>query len=102
MPGVRLRHLDYANCTVTVPIPHRPYPVPFLCPTCNKTHEVKTYHLTVDDHGTVIVSTTILERLREVGLAGFTVENEVKNPPPIRLSMNGQVHVFDVKEIGNG
>jgi hypothetical protein len=50
----------------------------------------------------VIVSTTIYERLKEVGLAGFELVNEVSNPPPIRLEMNGHLQVFDVKEIPDG
>jgi hypothetical protein len=99
MPGIRLRHPDYANALVTVPIPHRPLRPPHLCPTCNLTHAVKTYHLRLDDQGTVIVSATIYEWLKEVGLAGFELVNEVKNPPPIRLELNGHAQVFDIKEI---
>ncbi len=102
MAGIRLRHLDYANCLVTVPIPHRPFRTAYLCPTCNKAHAVKTYHLNLDDQGSVIVSTTIYERLKEVGLAGFELVNEVRDPPPIRLEMNGHLQVFDVKEIPDG
>lgn len=62
-----------------------------MCSRCHKFHENKTYHLDLDDTGSAIVSTTVLNRLKEVGLAGFVIMNEVKNPPPITLNIPGSI-----------
>jgi len=76
----------------------RPYPTPFLCPTCNKTHINKTYHLNLDNKGDVIVSETVLERLQEIGMAGLSVENVVNKPPKITLGLQGEQSTFTIKE----
>ena len=97
MPGVRIRHVSLRGVTVTV-LHHRPYRTPVLCSLCKVAHEHKTYHITLDGEGTAIVSPRVLARLKEVGLPGFTVENEVPAPPPMTLSMNGHALKFNVVE----
>ena len=54
-----------------------------VCPTCHTVHERKTYHLNLDDTGAVIVSPVVFERLKEIGLAGLEIVNEVAKPPPL-------------------
>lgn len=97
MPGVRLHHPTLHSCVMTVEHT-RPYKEPFLCPTCQKTHLNKTYHLYLDSSGDVIVSETVLERLQQIGMAGFTIENQVSNPPKITLGLQGQQESFVIKE----
>jgi hypothetical protein len=88
MPGVRIYHPTLRNCLYTVEHP-RIYPVPFMCPTCKHAHDRKTYHLQVDGSGHVIVSETVLGRLREVGMAGFIDPQQVEKPPPINIGFGG-------------
>lgn len=80
MSGVRIHHPELKNAVLTVPHP-RPLKAPFKCPICSETHITKTYHITLDNNGDAIVSHEIVARLKEVNLAGMTVENEVENPP---------------------
>lgn len=84
MPGVRLKHPTLKSCTFTV-IHTRRYVVPLLCPVCGHPHERKTYHLNLDSEGAVIVSQTVFERLKEIGLAGMQLANEVLVPPPLTV-----------------
>lgn len=79
--GVRLHHRTLRNTIVVLPVPHRPYKVPFMCPTCGQTHKVKTYHINLDNEGDAIVSREIVDRLKEIGLPDFEVLNVVRNPP---------------------
>lgn len=92
MPGVRIRHKSLASCVLVIrdksrPLPRAPYPYVFpTCSTCNIPHAHKTYHLNLDDSGSVIVSETILERLKALAdMGGFAIENEVKKPPSQHL-----------------
>lgn len=87
MPGVRLRHPILKGCVYTVEHP-RKYLVPLLCGTCGHPHVQKTYHLYLGSDGSVIVSETVYERLREVQLAGLELMNEVAAPPAIILDLN--------------
>jgi len=48
---------------------------------------MKTYHITLDNEGYAIVSTTVLERLKQAD-ADFEVENEVLQPPRQLLSLD--------------
>ena len=107
MPGVRLHHPTLSGCLFIVPVAHRPYKVPYTCPTCRTIHQVKTYHLNLDAQGDTIVSVEIYDRLKEVDLAGMTFENEVANPPPITLNLGGgpltfKIFEHKVKEEPNG
>lgn len=89
MPGVRLAHPSLRGITYVVEDPFRPYTVPYLCQTCQTTHNMKSYHLELDGEGAVIVSTTVYERLQELGMAGLVLMNEVKEPPPITIGFAG-------------
>lgn len=86
MAGVRIKH-PTAHSGVFLVRHFRRYPVPIHCERCQTFHIHKTYHLDLDADGTVIVSTTVFERLKEVGLAGFSMVNVVKRPPPISLEI---------------
>jgi hypothetical protein len=55
----------------------------------------------LDENGYVIVSTGVLERLKEIGLADLTIENEVSNPPSITLQIPGAItNRFKVFRLG--
>lgn len=85
--GVRLVHSNPALAGRVVVVPtFRRFATPRLCSVCKVAHEVKHYHLTLDGQASVIVSHTVLQRLREIGMAGFTVESHVKSPPPLVVS----------------
>jgi hypothetical protein len=79
----------------TVETPRR-YTVPYLCSTCGRAHELKTYHLDLDGVGDVVVSESVYERLREVDFAGMKVLGEVRDPEPIVLSLDGRSEAYRV------
>lgn len=81
--GVRLVHRDptLAGSTVVVPT-FRGLGRRGKCALCQVTHVTKHYHLHLDAQAAVIVSHKILDELRKIGMAGFRVESQVKNPPP--------------------
>lgn len=98
MPGVRLAHPKAQGGLYLVEDLSRPYPRPLYCATCSSAlraeiaHHVKTYHLTLDGGGTVIVSTGIYERLKKIpGLGGLQLVNSVADPPPQRLDLDGEL-----------
>lgn len=98
MPGVRLGHETLRGVTYTVEHPTRRYKEPYLCPACGTVHLRKTYHLRLDGDGTVIVSREIFQRLRQAGLPGLVVLNEVKHPPNQTLQIDGQRMTFQIVE----
>lgn len=100
MAGVRIQHPTAKNGLFLVK--HiRAYPHPLYCERCQEFHVRKTYHLELDADGCVIVSPVVLERLKEIGLAGFRILNEVKNPPAITIGIPGVIpNQFRVFEMG--
>lgn len=88
MPGVRIRHATLHSCLVLVPDLSRSLRKPYQCPTCNTVHACKTYHLNLDSDGTVIVSPEIWERLKRIQNHDFSLENEVRKPPPQVVGLN--------------
>ena len=81
MPGVRLRHPTRRSERFIVTDNRRPYTVPYACLECGITHANKTYHLRLDDAGTVIVSNEIADRLLSINGGEFEFANVVENPP---------------------
>jgi hypothetical protein len=62
--------------------PVKTYPRNPVCSICRMRHEFKTYHFQLDSDGTVMVSTTIWDRLRRLhDCGGFEVVNVVAEPP---------------------
>ncbi len=100
--GVRLFHESLRNCVYVVVHPTKGYKHPYLCPTCNKQHERKSIHLNLDSEGSVIVSSGVLEDLRQAGMPGLTIANEVTNPPMQTLFMGSQAHAFEIQEVDVG
>jgi hypothetical protein len=82
---------DFANRLVILrdvsrPIP--PHPANPACRHCGRPHECKTYHFQLDAEGTIIVSTTIWQRLLAMpDRGGFELVNVVANPPTQRISL---------------
>ena len=70
-----------------------------MCPTCGLRHECKTYHFQLDAEGTIIVSTTIWDRmLRMPDHGGFEQVNVVTKPPAQGLVLPpATVHVTPAK-----
>lgn len=81
MPGIRLRHPTRRSERFIATDNRRPYKVPYACLECGITHEFKTYHLKLDDQGTVIVSKEIADRLLSMNGGEFEYANVVENPP---------------------
>lgn len=81
--SVRLRHPSLRNCVFAV-VHYRPLREVMYCGSCGTTHTHKTYHLRLDDHGEVVVSEEVYERLRELdGLPLRTVGAEAHPQPQI-------------------
>jgi hypothetical protein len=58
------------------------------CRICGTTHTCKTYHFQLDGDGTIMVSTTIWDRLQAMhDNGGFEKINVVAEPPDIHLSL---------------
>lgn len=105
--GIRLYHPKIRSSIFLVEQPERPYRLPFHCSTCcifiqknmphtlntfqcGGTHNNKTYHLTIDATGRVIVSKEIFQRLLAIeDMAGFLIDDEILNPPDQVLGRMG-------------
>lgn len=92
MPGVRLHHPTFASCTYVVELPNRwaakgsDTRANRPCNECQRPHARKALHLRLDNSGSVIVSRSVYETLRQVPqMAGLDVTNEVASPPPLAL-----------------
>lgn len=91
MSGIRIQHDRLRSVTLTLVDGARPYREALVCRAlmvirgelrpCARTHPHKTYHLTLDEAGAVIVSDTIWERLQRIPGNPFRVANEVAAPP---------------------
>ena len=87
--GIRVRHELATNTMFVVTDIARPYGEPFACLKCNTIHTHKTYHLQIDDAGSVVVSQGIWEQIQRLpNQGGFELANVVKDPPNQKLSMN--------------
>lgn len=65
---------------ISRPIP--PHPENPVCRICLHPHDCKTYHFQLDAEGTIIVSSTIWDRLQNMPLnGGFEFINVVSDPP---------------------
>jgi hypothetical protein len=97
--GLRVQFPNAAGVPTqrVITMPYRPYKVPLLCGTCGVTHTHKTYHIDLDAQGIGFISREIGERLKEGGI-DFTVLNVVKNPPKIKLNIQGVAAMFRVEE----
>lgn len=75
---------SYANALIVLRDWSRPFvPDPSqVCHTCGVPHECKTYHFQLDSEGTIMVSTTIWNRLLMMfDHGGFETVNVVRKPP---------------------
>jgi len=91
--GIRIRHKTLKGVLLVVRDQKRPIPNPHnyklpICSSCMVPHDVKTYHLQLDDEGTIIVSKTVYERLSALDdRAGFETSNTVNSPPTQTLQI---------------
>jgi hypothetical protein len=81
--GVKIRHRTARSSVVLVTDQTHPRQEALQCNICNVLHFNKTYHLWLDDTGSAIVSTRVLEGLRKAGFPDLDVIETVKNPPAI-------------------
>lgn len=81
MPGIRIQHPTERSTTFTLVDGSRPLVVLVECGVCHRTHTMKTYHLTLDDTGSAIVSFEIVERLKRIPGQPFSIANVVDKPP---------------------
>jgi hypothetical protein len=79
--GVRIQHPTESSVMFTLVDGARPLGRVTGCGTCHRPHAFKTYHLVLDDAGSVIVSTTIWDRLRGIPGQPFHLANAVARPP---------------------
>lgn len=97
MPGIRVHHQVFHGGTFVVEA-GKPYASAWVCPRCNPTkngsvrmHFHKAHHIDLDENGNGIISEGVLAAIREAdphGLAGLEIVNEVKDPPPLTVSMS--------------
>jgi len=102
MAGIRIQATSpkLANKLATHVDPTRPYPVPWECPVCHRTHLFKTYHFKLDDVGAAIVSKEIVERLKTLPFnGGFRIGEEIAKPPPQRIIVGGPVSPWSGPEV---
>jgi hypothetical protein len=93
MSGVRIRHDTDRSCTYTM-VSSRPLSAPMTCIVCGTVHTFKTYHITLDGEGAAIVSPEVWQRVVSMGpQTGFTLESEVKAPPPLFIDPVGRANV---------
>lgn len=79
---------DVSNRLFIIRDVSRPTIATVLCRTCGVVHDVKTYHLQLEADGTVMVSTTIWDRLQRLyDHGGFELVNVVPDPPDVHLSL---------------
>lgn len=97
--GVRVQFPNTGGIPIqkVVPIPNRPYHLPYLCGKCGESHLVKTYHLDLDTEGITILSREILEALLQAGVE-FKVLNVVRKPPKQQLNIGGMLSMFRIEE----
>jgi hypothetical protein len=80
--------------------------VPYQCSPpafggCGRVHIFKTYHLSLDDTGAVLIEAKLYARIKALlALDGFTAVGEVKAPPPVTIGWAPQPAL--VKEIIRG
>lgn len=97
--GVRVQFPNAGGIPIqrVVPIPNRPYKLPYLCGKCGESHLVKTYHLDLDTEGIMILSREVLEVLLQAGVE-FKVLNVVRHPPRQQLNIGGMAAMFRIEE----
>lgn len=96
MPGVQIHHADVRDATFVFEIPDWPYPVPFLCSTCNTTHLHKAVHLRFDSMGDCVVAEETWDRIAPYLAGEVSVGKKVSDPEPLVLGMNGSSETYQV------
>ncbi len=88
--GIRVSHPSKRNAFEIVVDYTRPLPANQMpCPTCQKIHTHKTYHIYLGDEGTAIVSPGVFRGLQNGGMGDLVVESHVKKPPTQVLGGGG-------------
>lgn len=92
MDGVSLFHDTVKNATKVISLPGVPLKRPYLCPTCNVTHRVKSIHLNFDQNGVTVVARKIIDLIRAGAPGGLpadiAVGATVTKPPATRIDLN--------------
>jgi hypothetical protein len=86
MVGVILIHPSKRNVVYPVENIKRPFgDGGYICNVCHVHHKFKTTHLWLNDAGSCVVSTGVLEELRLAGGGNMTVFGHTTQPPPIKI-----------------
>lgn len=92
MDGVSLFHDTVKNATKVIDLPGVPLKRPYLCPTCNVTHRVKSIHLNFDGNGVTVVARKVVELIRAGAPGGWpsdiAVGATLANPPKTKIDLN--------------
>lgn len=96
MPGVRVHHRKLRNQTLVFELPDRPYPVPFLCSTCESTHLNKAIHLRFDGSGDVVVAEEAWDTLRPYLGDQVVTLGLVSDPEPMVLGVGAGHEAYQV------
>lgn len=98
MSGIRLQHPMARNVRFTMSEPDHPYPSgPYHCTPpefggCGQIHIFKTHHLNIDETGSTIIGDVLFEKVKiHLFAFGFTIANEVLNPPTLGIGLAAAV-----------
>lgn len=84
--AIRIAHRTKRGGIALVPIPTKPIMgLKRKCPTCQVIHPVKTVHLYLDSSGGCLVSSGVLECLKEAHMPDLDIVADIVNPPPITV-----------------
>lgn len=102
MSGVKVHHVRLRNTIEVFEIPDRPYPVPFLCSTCERSHINKAVHLRLNSDGDVHVAEESFEQIRPYLSNEWKVMRLEREVPPMTLGFEGRKEQFNIefREVG--
>lgn len=97
MSGVQIHHSELRDQTLVFEMPDWRYPVPFLCPACERTHTHKAVHLRFDAVGDCVVAEETWDKIKDHLAGVVTVGKKISDPEPMTVAMgNGYREVFQV------
>lgn len=71
--GYVLKHPTLRACVFVIEDIKRPYESEYACSACQRSHKYKSYHLTLDGEGKVMVSKDVFDALEPMGFGGMQV-----------------------------
>jgi hypothetical protein len=96
MAGVQIHHPEVRDAIFVFELGDKPYPVPYLCSTCNTTHMHKAVHLRFDALGDCVVAEETWDVIKDYLNGVVTVGKTIPEPEPMTIGMNGHGENFQV------